>query len=359
MSADSTKNILLVKTSSLGDLLHTMPALTDAQKHFPKITFHWLVEENFAEIPAMHPSVSKVIPISWRRLRKKFFINMFSAEFKEQLNNIRQHRYETILDNQGLLKSAIPAWLANGPVSGLDFHSVRESLAAVFYQSRLSIDPNLHAITRNRLFFANALGYPPPPDPLDYGLTTFVGNATKKPSWLADDYFVFIHSTTWPSKHWPEEYWVKLCNLAAGNRQIILPWATLQEHDRAQRIASTAPTHCHVPPKLNLKELAALLTDATAAVAVDTGPAHLAAAVNTPAICLYGPTDPNKIGTKSPLHHHLTGTCDQAPCKKQNCPLPPQPINPPCFQSTTPEKVWQILQQITGQHIAQIGRNRL
>jgi heptosyltransferase I len=337
--------VLLLKTSSLGDVLHTLPALTDARKQIPNIQFHWVVEESFAEIPPWHPAVTKTIPIPWRRLRKGLPKSLFSKELQQFYNSLRAESYDAVLDIQGLMKSAIPAALAHGPVWGLDFSSAREPLASFFYQFKLGIDPALHAISRNRMHFARALGYSLPDTPPDYGLEAFSTGVTDQPEQLKE-YFVFLHSTTWASKHWPEQYWMELCKLASAHREIILPWGSEQERERALRIAAVAPKRCHVADKMSLSQLATLLAQAKGVVSVDTGPAHLAAAVGTSAICLYGPTDPNKIGTTAANHRHLTGTCDLAPCKKRVCPLKQQPIHPPCFQAIPPDRVWQELAHI-------------
>jgi heptosyltransferase I len=342
------KTVLLLKTSSLGDILHTLPALTDAQHQIPGIRFHWVVEENFAEIPAWHPTVSRVLPIAWRRWRKNPINALSSKEPARFYRLLRENPYSAVLDIQGLLKSALPASLAHGPVWGLDFSSAREPLASLFYQHRLAISPTLHAITRNRLHFAQALNYTLPNTPADYGLGNLYSKWRESQSEPKKAYFVFLHSTTWASKHWPEPYWKELCKLATATMDVILPWGDDQERERAVRMAKTAPERCHVADKMSISQLAALLANAQGVVSVDTGPAHLAAAVGTPTICLYGPTDPAKIGTVADNHQHLTGECHQAPCKKRCCPLPdPTPVQPACFQTIPPEKVWQELCRIS------------
>jgi heptosyltransferase I len=339
--------VLLLKTSSLGDIIHTLPAITDAKQQLTNIKFHWVVEENFAQIPTWHPAVEKVIPFVWRRVRKNLFAKRNREELQYFYSSLRQNRYDKIIDNQGLIKSAIPARLAHGPVWGLDFHSAREPIASLFYNHKMAMDTNLHAITKNRMIFAQALNYPIPQSPVDYGVKLESADMGNIGIGSEKNYFVFLHSTTWASKHWPEEYWFELCKLAAQTSDIVLPWGNSQEKERAIRLAKAAPKKCHVTEKLTLTQLATLLANSKGVVTVDTGPAHLAAAVGSPAICLYGPTDPAKIGTTAQNHKHLTGSCNMAPCKKRNCPLPKtDTVQPACFKVTTPEKVFLELQAL-------------
>ncbi|MBF0382140.1 MAG: lipopolysaccharide heptosyltransferase I [Magnetococcales bacterium] len=347
MINSNTKNVLIVKTSSLGDIIHTLPSITDAKRQLGDIKFHWVVEENFAEIPSWHPAVDKVIPLPWRRVRKNLFNKSNRDDLYQFFSDIRACGYDKIIDNQGLLKSAIPASLAHGPVWGLDGNSAREPLASLFYKNKMAMDRSIHAITKNRMIFAQALNYPLPQSAVDYGVDLKKIDLASMGLGGVNSYLVFLHSTTWVSKHWPQEYWFELCKLAGQHNDIVLPWGNDQERERAIYLAKAAPNRCHVTQKLTLTQLATLLAQAKGVVTVDTGPAHLAAAVGSPAICLYGPTDPAKIGTVAHNHKHLTGSCHLAPCKKRSCPLKNNsPITPACFQETTPKKVLQQLNQL-------------
>ena len=162
--------VLLVKTSSLGDLIHSFPALSDAGRAIPGIRFDWLVEEGFAEVPAWHPGVLKVIPIGLRRWRRGWRKAWDSGELGEFARLLRQQRYDLVIDAQGLIKSALPAVLAHGRRAGLDRVSAREPLSALFYQRRYRVARGQHAVERVRQLFAQALAYPLPADPPDYGL---------------------------------------------------------------------------------------------------------------------------------------------------------------------------------------------
>ena len=166
------QTVLLVKTSSLGDILHLLPALSDAQQHFPDLVFHWVVEESFAEVASWHPSVEKVIPIALRRWRRKPWHTLWSGELPRFVRTLRAQPYAQIIDAQGLIKSALIAKLARGWCIGFDRDSARESLAAQCYQRSIRIDRNNHALNRLRQLFASALHYPQPQSPPDYGLNS-------------------------------------------------------------------------------------------------------------------------------------------------------------------------------------------
>ena len=142
--------VLLVKTSSLGDLIHSFPAITDAARALPGIRFDWLVEESFAEVPQWHPAVARVVPVAVRRWRRGWHRAWKSGELRAFRRDLRQQEYDLVLDAQGLLKSALPALLARGPRAGLDRSSAREGLAALFYQRRLPVARGQHAIERVR-----------------------------------------------------------------------------------------------------------------------------------------------------------------------------------------------------------------
>ncbi len=162
-------DILFIKTSSLGDVIHHMPAVTEARQARPDATFTWLVEEAFAPLVALHPAVAEVIPVAWRRWRKSLYAPATLAEIAGSLRAIRGHRYAEIVDSQGLLRSAAIARLAHGRRHGYDVASIREPLAAMFYDVRHRVSRDLHAVERNRILSGLALGYAPQGAP-DFGL---------------------------------------------------------------------------------------------------------------------------------------------------------------------------------------------
>ncbi|MDX4946856.1 lipopolysaccharide heptosyltransferase RfaC [Providencia manganoxydans] len=286
--------VLLVKTSSMGDVLHSLPALTDAQHVFPEIQFDWAVEEGFAQIPTWHSAVNQVIPVAIRRWRKNWFSAPIRAEraaFRQQLTATH---YDAVIDAQGLLKSAfLVTRLAHGAKHGYDRHSIREPIASFFYDYKHQISKQQHAVERIRQLFAASLGYDCPKTQGDYAIAQHFLHA---PTELQGEYVVFLHSTTRDDKHWPEEHWRSLIALMAESGvKIKLPWGAEHEYQRALRLAEGFG-FVDVLPKLTLAEVALQIANAKAVVSVDTGLSHLTAALDKTNFTLFGPTDPGLIG---------------------------------------------------------------
>ena len=329
--------VLLIKTSSMGDVIHALPALTDAGRAIPGIQFDWVVEEPFAEIPSWHPLVNKVIPVALRRWRKHLFAKETRAEWTALRSTLREKTYDVVLDAQGLAKSALLCLFATGRRVGLDFSSARETLAGLAYQKRCSVNFYQHAVVRARSLFAQGLGYELPETAPDFGLdkTVFTRDAA------STNDIVFLHGTTWSSKQWPEEYWVALARMAtnAGYR-VKISGGNTDELARAQRIAG-AVAGVDALPRQTIAEMARLLANAKAAVAVDTGFGHLSAALNLPTISIYGATNPVYTSAVGPASVHLAAKFPCAPCLKRECDYrQPSVVTPACYGEIPPEKVW-------------------
>lgn len=295
--------VLIVKTSSMGDVLHTLPALTDAMQAIPGIRFDWVVEENFAQIPGWHPAVDKVLPVAIRRWRKHWFGSQQREErvlFKRELQS---RQYDVVIDAQGLIKSAaLVTRLARGVKHGQDSRSAREPFASWWYDQRHEIDKKQHAVERTRELFAKSLGYQKPQTQGDYAIAAhFLRDVPQD----TVPYLVFLHATTRDNKHWPESHWRDLIALLQpSGLRIKLPWGAEHEHQRAQRLADGFD-HVEVLPKLTLEAVARELAGAKAVVSVDTGLSHLTAALDRPNITLYGPTDPGLIGGYGQNQHAI------------------------------------------------------
>jgi heptosyltransferase I len=284
--------ILLVKTSSLGDVVHNLPVATDLARHFPDATIDWVVEESFAELPRLHPAVHKVIPVAIRRWRKSLHSAATWAEMRAFREVLRAEPYDAVIDSQGLLKSALIAALARGQHIGQDCHSAREPIACRFYDRRVFVSRTHHAVERNRQLAATAFGYKVD-ESIDYGISAPPLTAP----WLpGGGYAVLLTATSRADKEWPEEDWQALgmAMIATGLR-CILPGGNPKERERAARLATSLGRAVAAPP-MNLTELAGLLAGAQLVVGVDTGLVHLAAALGRPTLALYCGSDPTLTG---------------------------------------------------------------
>ncbi|MHB8453235.1 MAG: lipopolysaccharide heptosyltransferase I [Acidiferrobacterales bacterium] len=332
--------VLIVKTSSMGDVLHTLPALTDAARSLPGASFHWLVEESFAEIPAWHPAVSRVIPVAMRRWRRGLLTSAHLAESLRMLRSLRADRYDRIIDAQGLLKSAVLAACARGERHGLDSDSAREPLAALFYQHRHAITRQAHAVIRLRQLFAAALDYKLTDAPVDYGISSIAADSRHG----RNDYLVFLHGTAWRTKQWPEEYWRELVKRAQDSGlDILLPAGNPEETERAHRIAA-GYVNAEVLPRMNLTQIAGILSGARGVIGVDTGLAHCAAALSVPAVTIYGATNPGLTGTLGRAQQHACADFACSPCLRRRCNYHGSAqVKPACYETVPPSQVWGML----------------
>lgn len=348
-------HVLIVKVSSLGDVIHTLPALTDAERAIPGIKFDWVTEEAFTEIPAWHAAVNKVIPVALRRWKKNIFKMLFSHEFKNFKKTLNATQYDLVIDAQGLLKSGYLSSLSKGKVVGFAKNSAREKAATWFYDETYEVSWQQHAVERTRKLFAQALGYNIENQAVDYGLSIAQFNSHKKNEKKS---LYFLHGTTWETKLWPEKYWIELGEIAAKNSYSInLLWGNEEEQLRAIRIAEAIPS-ANVMSQLTLTEIASHLMQTDIVIAVDTGLAHLAAALGRPTIALYGASDSDKTGTYGENQIHLNATFSCSPCLNKKCSYQPKDLNelekqqiatanPPCFSTLPPSIVWRNIAELT------------
>lgn len=280
----------------MGDVIHTLPALTDAQQAIPTLQVDWVVEKSFVEIPRWHSAVRRVIPLELRRWRKSPFSSETQQAWRDYKMALQAEQYDAVIDAQGLLKSALFATrLARGNKYGYDRYSAREGLSSLFYDKKFAIAYQQHAVERIRKLFAASLGYDLPTTTGDYGIARhFAKNQAN--STACTPYIIAIHATTRADKHWSEAYWQQvLRRVTAQNVEVRLPWGNETERARAERLAAGNP-RIQVLPKLSLTALAGEIAAAKAVISVDTGLSHLSAALDKPNVILYGATDPKLIG---------------------------------------------------------------
>lgn len=277
--------------SSIGDLVHNLPMVSDIRANFPDAQIDWIAEEACVEIPAMHDAVTNIIPFAlrrWRRERNRAAWREFLA-FRTRL---RRERYDYVLDNMASLKSIAVCKLARGPAFGPDWESAREAPAGLFYDYPVRISRRLHAVERYRFLAAAALGYRLDM-PLDYGLG---GKFARLDGMPAGDYAVFLHSTSRAEKLWDEANWIAVGKfLAAQGMVCVMPWGNETERLRSERLRA-AIGNVLVPPRMNLNQAMAMLAHAKLALGVDTGLAHMAAALDRPVVGIFCDSDPLTAG---------------------------------------------------------------
>jgi heptosyltransferase I len=314
---------LIIKTSSMGDVVHALPAVSDICRERPGTTIDWLVEAPFAAIPKLHSGVRRVLPMAWRKWRKRLWAPESRSAVAALRSELKRERYDLVLDLQGLLKSVLWGLQADGPLVGYDRDSAREPLAALFYRHRAAVPRQLQAVERNRRLAAAHLGYAMPATAPDFGIHAPAGSWQTGAASAA-----LIPCASRPEKLWPESNWIALGQrLTAAGLIPVLVWGNDEERARAERIA--AGCGGAVPPFLSVADMAAVLGRARQIVGLDTGFTHLAAAFGQPTIGIYCDHEPGLAGITGPgpvasfggkgqvppldavleqLERHLTGT---------------------------------------------------
>lgn len=280
--------ILFVKTSSLGDVVHQMPAMTDARRHRPEARLAWVVEEAFAPLARLHPAIDEVIPVATRRWRSRLLNPATWAEMSAFKAKLRAAKPDLVIDTQGLIRSGLIARAAGGVRHGYDASSIREPLASRFYDVRHAVARDQHAVARNRQLTALSLGYRID-GAIDYGLV-------RPPCGDGAPYAVLLHGTSRAAKEWREVDWIGTGKgLRGQGLDVLLPWGNERERLRSARLAAAIPGS-RILEKQPLDAMAKVIAGAALVVGVDTGLLHLAAAYGVPLIAVFLATDPGLTG---------------------------------------------------------------
>lgn len=284
-------DIAFIKTSSLGDVIHNMPALTDARRAFPHARFTWVVEEAYVPLVRLHPDIDEVIPVASRRWRHAPLSGETWRQVRGFSRKLRGRVFDAVVDTQGLLKTGIMTRLARGIRHGYDSQSIREPVASLFYDVRHQVSRAEHAVIRNRMLAGLALGYALPMT-LDYGLRREAlmddGSATRSA--------ILFHGTARAEKEWPEDRWISLAQaLSQQGFDVLLPWGTEAEHARSARIAAQVE-RARVLDRTTLDVTARHIAAASCVIGVDTGLLHLAAALSVPLVAIFTATEPGLTG---------------------------------------------------------------
>ncbi len=326
--------VLLVKMSSLGDVVHTLPAVRDAVQHGARID--WVVEEAYEPVAALAQGVDAILPVAIRRWRRQPLRCL--GEIRAAGRSLRHQRYDLVLDAQGLIKSALVGLLAKGTVhAGFDRTSIRERAATLTYGRRVHVLRHGHAATRLRALFAHAMGYEVPTGTPRFDIAN--GRVTR-------DHAVLLHGAAWSTKLWPERHWIDVAKRAAADGLTpTLLWHDAPERARAERIADAEP-RAEVCARMDLTGTIDLIGASRLVVGVDTGLAHLGAAMGRPTVMLFGPTDPARTGCLGERAVNLSAELSCAPCLSRRCrrpeAAPTSLLAPPCLAGVAPDAVWRL-----------------
>ena len=245
------RRALIVKTTSMGDVIHALPAVADLARAQPDLSIDWVVEKSFSDIPRLSRYVDQVHEVAVRQWRK----NVFSRQTWEEVGRTRaalqNAHYERVVDLQGLLKSAVIGKWTKSFLLGYDKDSIKESWASRFYDRTFAVSRNLNAVTRCRMLMAFAFDYDYQQYPLDFGLSVVDELSDKQP------YAVFLPNTSRETKLWSEAKWVRLAQQTQRlGFDVHLLWGTPTEEERVKRIASQAGSFCRVMPRMSIKDCA-------------------------------------------------------------------------------------------------------
>ncbi|MGH8802985.1 MAG: lipopolysaccharide heptosyltransferase I [Casimicrobiaceae bacterium] len=305
--------VLVVRPSSLGDVVYALAVATDVRRARPDLAVDWVVEAGFVPLVSMCTEVRDIIPFNLRCWRGAPFAARTRHELRTFVHHLRATRYTAILDLQEQVKGALVARLARGPRHGFDRASIREPLATFGDDIHHRVSRDLHFVARVRALAGAALGYrvqgPPawklaPP-----------ASSCAMPS---RPYAMLLHGTSRAEKLWPEGDWRALIGCCAGaGLACVLPWGDAAEEARSRRLAAGFELAV-VPPRLSIPEAATMLVHSRLAVGVDTGFTHLAAALGTSTLAIFCATDRRRHGVACAGPHALDlGDAGAPPSREQ------------------------------------------
>ena len=289
--------IAIVKLSSLGDIVHSMVVLQFVKKHYPDSEIDWIVEKRFQGVLENNPHINQIHTINFNAAKKQKSLKLL---FKELIQVKKYGKYDVVIDLQGLIKSAIiTKFISSRKIVGFDKNSIRERLASYFYNQKVAIGYDKNTIERYVKLISVALKIKITKDEIiDKGPYLFSKSKLLIPQ---TPYIVFISGSTWQSRKYPKESYVEIAD--ALKKSCFVTWGNEQEKEMAEWMASES-NYIQVMPKLNLDDLKHVIVHASLLIGNDTGPSHMAWALNRPSITLFGPT-PVERSFQTPINKVL------------------------------------------------------
>ncbi|WP_031430214.1 lipopolysaccharide heptosyltransferase I [Methylomicrobium agile] len=285
--------IAIVKLSALGDIVHAMVALQFIKERFPECRIDWIVEERFAGVLADNPDLDGILTVNLKVLKTDKM--RFFAELRK-IRAFAERNYDRVIDAQGLIKSAIVARLIGKKIAGFDAGSIREKAASWFYSQKIHCAYDANTIDRNARVLSRPLGFEIVPEQI---LNKQPFLFYRNPSSCIDDCLrqdrkniVLVTGSTWESRNYPAENYVKVAEALGQN--CLAVWGSEREKARAEWMAAQSKA-IKVMPKLDLNDLKALIARCDLVIGNDTGPTHMAWALNRPSLTIFGPTPVSRV----------------------------------------------------------------
>ena len=335
-------NILIVKLSAIGDVIHTLPSLAALRELYPEAHITWVVEEAAAGLVNNHPLLNAVLISrrkSWIKYLRKGEFSRPLREMRAFLRELRKRPYDLVIDFHGLLKSALIVLLSGGKRK-LGYDSMQE-LSGLFYNEKIPEDMNKHAVDRY-LDFPRHLGAKIAKAqfilPSDNAAQARIQSLLEKYH-LENKKFIAVNPVAyWETKLWDDEKFARLADLIKAKLDIEVVFTGSEKESIEKITARMQDKAVNLAGETTLPQLAYLYQKALLLVTTDSGPMHLAAAVGTPVVALFGPTNPQRTGPYGEGHTVIRADLPCSPCLRKECP------NTKCMQDILPEHVMAVIE---------------
>lgn len=350
------KKFLIIKVSSLGDVIHALPALATLRANHPSAHIAWLVEKPYKDLLYNNPHLDEIIVIRTRYWRKNWTLETF-GEIRDTIAKLRKHRFDVALDMQGLIKTGLIAFLSGARQRlGLNRKNCREPLNALFTNKRAPfVDKGSHVVDINlnliRLAGGTQSGSQPHrlevPEEIQVKVDVFF---QENPDLSAKPIAVINPGAGFPTKLWKLDRFAKLADRIAKEQglHILLAWGP-DEKPMAERIADLMTEKSWIAPKTTIQESIALFKHAALMISCDSGPLHLCAAMGIPTVSIFGPTDPARNGPYGSNHQVVYKEQPCSFCWKKTCAIETHD----CMEQVEVDDVFQAVKTVVSKFVEQ------